>query len=149
MVLSFMLISTLAFAQDAEAPELTPEPAPAATTAPAPAPSTAPNAAQGQYDASLVDFGLAPGLIGAAAGFCPSSLCVCIGMGGCIGAAAYFYKTDAPIPADANMSPGEYMDAYNQELQKRRAIQALVGGSIGVVVGMGVNVAVGYALGYI
>ena len=47
------------------------------------------------------------------------------------------------------MSPGEYMDAYNKELQKRRAIQALVGGSIGVVVGMGVNVAVGYALGYI
>lgn len=70
-------------------------------------------------------------------------------MGGCVGTALYFYKTDAPLPADGNMRPGEYMEAYNQELQKRRAIQAFVGGSIGVVVGLGANIALAYALDYI
>ena len=140
MVLSLLLVSSLTFAQDAEAPA----PVEALT-----APTSTNTAAQGQLDASTADFGLNPGLIGAAAGFCPSGLCVCLGMGGCVGTALYFYKTDAPLPADGNMRPGEYMEAYNQELQKRRAIQAFVGGSIGVVVGLGANIALAYALDYI
>lgn len=146
MVLSLLLVSSLAFAQDAEAP------APVEATAPVEAltaPTSTNTAAQGQLDASTADFGLNPGLIGAAVGFCPSGLCVCLGMGGCVGTALYFYKTDAPLPADGNMRPGEYMEAYNQELQKRRAIQAFVGGSIGVVVGLGANIALAYALDYI
>ena len=97
----------------------------------------------------MVDLGLMPGLIGGAAGFCPGALCVCLGAGGCVGTALYFYKTDAPIPPDAVMQPGAYMEAYNKELQKRRAMQALLGGTIGVVVAMGANIALGVALDYI
>jgi hypothetical protein len=152
MMLSLLLWSSLSFAQDAEAPAEAVAPAP--QVAPAIVPST-PSvsevnpAVQGQVDAGLAEVGPAPGLVGLAAGAIPGTLCVCLGAGGCIGAAAYFYKTDAPLPMGAAMQPGPYMEAYNKELQKRRATQALVGGTIGVLVGLGVNVAVAVAIDYI
>lgn len=161
MVLSLLLFASMAFAQDAEAPaEAPPElpttteaPAPAAMEAPAAPPITTPTsemnpAAQGQFDASMVDFGLKPGLIGGVAGFCPGALCVCLGAGGCIGTTVYYFKADAPIPVDTTMQPGAYMEAYNKELQKRQAMQALIGGSVGVAAALGLNVVLGFALGY-
>ncbi|MEY3210967.1 MAG: hypothetical protein RIT28_1448 [Pseudomonadota bacterium] len=158
MMLSLALWSSLSFAQDAEAPApsetAAPEAEPAAPVAPpivSPTPSVSEvnPAVQGQVDAGLAEVGPAPALIGLAAGAIPGTLCVCLGAGGCIGAAAYFYKTDAPLPMDAAMQPGPYMEAYNKELQKRRATQAIVGGTIGVLVGLGVNVAVAVAIDYI
>lgn len=158
MMLSLVLWSSLSFAQDAEAPTpsepVAPEVEPAPPVAPpivSPAPSVSEvnPAVQGKVDAGLAEVGPTPALIGLAAGAVPGTLCVCLGAGGCIGAAAYFYKTDPPLTLDATMQPGPYMEAYSQELQKRRATQALVGGTIGVLVGLGVNIAVAFAIDYI
>ena len=192
MVLSFLLLSTLAFAQDAEDGPATPtdQGAEAADEVSSEAPKETPKEAveaplNDDFDDDLDDWedasdedpsswdnasdepgddlglddlddrrggrnkgggaaGLNPMLVGAAAGFCPSSLCVCIGMGGCVGTTIYYYRNDPNTSGG-----GAYGGQYGEEARKRRAIQAFVGGTIGVVVGMGVNLAVGYAVGYI
>ncbi|MCB9794840.1 MAG: hypothetical protein H6741_19210 [Alphaproteobacteria bacterium] len=104
------------------------------------------SASQGQLDAQSEPLQIQPLLVGLGAGFLPGTLCICLGAGGCIGAAVYYRNSSPPYPQGPMAGDPGYMQSYSAEMKKRRMRWAIIGGTAGVVAAAGVNLAINYVL---